>query len=267
MYDKQTGLWSAILLQIIPLFSTYGVIFTIDSPFIFFWILSLYFFWKAISFQLSAPGNQQSEVTNEIKNQSQISNLKSQSYWLLLGLSIGLGLLTKYTMAFFYICAFLFFISSKERRKSLLSRGPYIAFLISIMLFSPVLLWNANHGWVTLKHTAGQAHLAQGLALSFQSFLEFLGSQFLVITPLLLILIAFSVWKVRRNYKGMLLFWFSVPVIVFFILKSAQGKVQANWALPGYITGIVAFSSLYLREFRSVKKAGKIVLITALLFS
>lgn len=286
MYDKKTGLWSAILLQIIPLFSTFGVIFTIDSPFIFFWILSLYFFWKAISYQLSEIKSQETTPPsppltkggNGGVNNSDLpdkafwvnSKLNSNSsliYWLLLGLSIGLGLLTKYTMAFFYICAFLFFISSKERRSLLLSRGPYIAFLISIMLFSPVILWNADHGWVTLKHTAGQAHLAQGLALSFQSFLEFFGSQFLVITPLLLILIAFSVWKVRRNFKGMLLFWFSVPVIVFFILKSAQGKVQANWALPGYITGIVAFSSLYLMDFRSVKKVGKIVLITALLLS
>ena len=47
MYGKRVGLLSAILLQIIPLFSTYGIIFTIDSPFIFFWILFLFLFHRA----------------------------------------------------------------------------------------------------------------------------------------------------------------------------------------------------------------------------
>ena len=44
LYDEKVGLSSAILIQIIPLFSTFGVLFTIDSPFIFFWIFSLYLF-------------------------------------------------------------------------------------------------------------------------------------------------------------------------------------------------------------------------------
>jgi undecaprenyl-diphosphatase len=29
-----------------------------------------------------------------------------------------------------------------------------------------------------------------------------------------------------------------LPTLVFFLLKSLQGKVQANWALPAYISGI-----------------------------
>ncbi len=42
--DEKTSLFSAILIQIIPLFSAYGIIFTIDSPFIFFgFYLFIYF--------------------------------------------------------------------------------------------------------------------------------------------------------------------------------------------------------------------------------
>ena len=49
MYDEKVGLFSAILIQIIPLFSTYGILFTIDSPFIFFWISSLFLFREAVN--------------------------------------------------------------------------------------------------------------------------------------------------------------------------------------------------------------------------
>ena len=248
MYDEKVGLFSAIVIQIIPLFSTYGILFTIDSPFIFFWISSLFLFREAV-------------------NQSQSSNLNPQKYWLLLGLSIGLGLLTKYTMSFFYLCAFLFLAVSAEKRRLLLTRGPYIALLISLIVFSPVMLWNAQHDWVTLKHTAGQAHIGQGIQLSLKSFAEFIGSQLGVITPLLLILMIISILKLRKEKEGSYLFWFSIPVLAFFLFKSIQAKVQANWALPGYITGIISFSAVYLRRFDTDVKGKKILVTASLILS
>ena len=46
LFDEKTGLFAAMMIQIIPLFSTFGILFTIDSPFVFFWILALYSFRK-----------------------------------------------------------------------------------------------------------------------------------------------------------------------------------------------------------------------------
>jgi len=247
LYDEKVGLSSAILVQIVPLFSAFGVLFTIDSPFIFFWTLSLFLFWKAVTCHSSL-------VTRHF-------------YWLPLGLAIGLGLLTKYTMAFFYPCAFLFLLFSKEYRRLLVTKGPYIAFMISLLVFSPVIIWNANYDWITFKHTAGQAHIAEGIRISLKSFFEFLGSQFGVITPLLLVLIAISVWRLRKKSEGAFLFWFLIPVIAFFLLKSVQAKVQANWALPGYLSGIVAFSAFYLKRFHSEGKGIKILIAAAVLLS
>lgn len=265
LYDEKVGLSSAILLQIVPLFSAFGVLFTIDSPFIFFWILSLFLFWKAINRKaLSVMRNEFEE--NEI-NPSHITDHSSLIYWRFLGLSIGLGLLTKYTMVFFYPCAFLFLLLSKEYRKLLLTKGPYIAFIISLIVFSPVIIWNANHDWITFKHTAGQAHIAEGIRISLKSFFEFLGSQFGVITPLLLVLMAVSVWRLRKKREGAFLFWFLISVIAFFLLKSMQAKVQANWALPGYLSGIVAFSAFYMKRFHSEGKGIKILIAVAVLLS
>lgn len=278
LYDEKTGLLSAILIQVIPLFSTFGIIFTIDSPFIFFWILSLLLFWKAIDSEtLSVMRNEHERNKN---NPSQITPPTSQInspipplvkgvkgvfiYWILLGLSIGFGLLTKYTMAFFYLCIFLF-ILSKEKRL-LFAKGPYIAIIISLLVFSPVVLWNAGHDWVTLRHTAGQANIEGGFSITIMRFLEFTGSQFGVISPLLLVLMAISLWKLRRQREGSFLFWFSVPVIAFFVLKSLQGKVQANWAMPGYITGIISFSAYY-KDFYSEGRGKKILITSAILLS
>ncbi|MFH0933163.1 MAG: glycosyltransferase family 39 protein [Nitrospirota bacterium] len=276
LYDKQVGLFSAILIQIIPLFSTFGIIFTIDSPFIFFWILSLFLFYLSIEnsyhpLHSSNPptppfskGGKEGFDSSRITDYASRTNHTSLIYWILLGFSVGFGLLTKYTMALFYLCAFLF-LFLRERRL-LLTTGPYIAFIISLLVFSPVLLWNADHEWVTLRHTAGQAHVAEGARIALRSFFEFVGSQFGVITPLLFILMTFSLWNQRKQKGGDLLFWFSIPIIAFFLLKSLQGKVQANWALPGYITGILSFSAFSKKVFPERK--GKMIFIaTAVLLS
>lgn len=227
------ALFSALLLQIIPLFSPFGVIFTIDSPFVFFWILSLYFFCKAL----------------EIEKRTTL-------WWGLLGISIGLGLLTKYTMAFFFICAFLFLIFSKKRY-ILKKPMPYLSLVLSLILFSPVIFWNYKHGWVTLKHTAGQAHLSSSFSINLQTFFEFIGSQIGVITPFIFFMMLYAIIKLKEKEKKetLFLFYFSIPVIAFFILKSLHAKVQANWAMTGYITAIIAFSIFYLQGNPHKKRA------------
>ncbi len=267
LYDERVGLASAILMQIVPLYSTFGVLFTIDSPFIFFWILSLYLFYKAAN---SRAEEQQSSRTVPVSLNSVSHWHRSPTliYWFLLGLSVGLGLLTKYTMAFFYASAFLYLIvrpvEQQGSSRALLSCGS--AALISLLVFSPVIIWNASNDWVTLRHTAGQAHIVEGLQISLKSFFEFIGSQLGVLTPVLFVLIIIALWKVKgtMNSKGRFLFWFSAPVIMFFILKSLQGKVQANWALPGYTTGLIAFSAIFFRGWESLGKKLKATVIAGL---
>lgn len=254
-YDEKVGLFSAVSLQIIPLFSTYGIIFTIDSPLIFFWTVSLFLFGRIVI---------NTRCFEEERGKRKDLSLM---YWCILGLVVGLGLLTKYTMAFYYMCALIFLVSSKELRRYLLTINPYIGFIISIIIFSPVIIWNVNHDWVTLKHTAGQAHITEGFQMSIGSLLEFLASQLGVITPLLFVLMAFSLWGLRKTREGAFLFWFSIPIVTFFILKSIHAKVQANWALPGYITGIIAFSSYYVKRFYSYGRGTKILIVTALILS
>ena len=271
---------AGLLLQITPLFAAYGILMTIDSPFIFFWTLSLYLFWKAIK------DSDKLQVTSYKLNNK--NSLLVTRYWYLLGIAVGLGLLTKYTMAFFYICALLFLIFSKEQRCWLKRKEPYFALVLSLLVFSPVIIWNTAHDWVTLKHTAGQAHLSsQWSVVSGQwskNFFEFLGSQIGVITPLLFFMVIYGAVKSRvTSYKlqvtsedkssssvtrhsSLFLFWFWAPIIIFFTLKSFQGKVQANWIMPAYITAFIASADFFLKK-DMMKKGTRILLIISLIMA
>ncbi len=233
-WQRSAALRVAFAFQAIPLFAAFGVLFTIDSPFIFFWIVSLYIFYKA---------------TSEGSKRQWMS-------WIFLGLTVGFGLLTKYTMAFFPMCGLLLLLLS-DKRSLLKTPMPYIALLVSILVFSPVIIWNAQHNWVTIRHTAGQAHISDGFALSVKSFFEFLGSQIGIITPLFFCLIIFALFKLflsDRRFQSKFLFYFSIPVLGFFLLKALQGKVQANWAMFGYITGIIAAVRVSISDRSKIKR-------------
>lgn len=250
LYDEKTGLAAALLLQAVPLYSVYGVILTIDSPFIFFWSLSLLLFHRIL----------RGEGAPEARGRPMWS-------WAFLGAVIGIGMLAKYTMAFFFVSGLLFLLSRKDLRRLLATPGPYVSALSGFIAFSPVMIWNSRHGWVTMRHTAGQAHVSDGMVLSPIDVAEFVGSQLGVVTPILLMMIGIALWRLRRDEEGGFLLWFSLPTVFFFLLKSFQGKVQANWALTGYITGLIAFSACYMRDFGSLRRGTRILTASAVLLA
>lgn len=70
--------------------------------------------------------------------------------WLLIGLVVGLGLEAKYTLAFFVVSLTVGLLLTPDRRL-LLTRWPWIAALIALLLFLPNLLWQATNGWPSLE--------------------------------------------------------------------------------------------------------------------
>jgi len=249
-HNTPAAVFGSLLFQTIPLFTPFGIIFSIDSPFIFFWILSLYVFWLAVK---------NSERFSSISYSSH--KLSAIKIWLLVGITTGLGLLTKYTMAFFFLCGFLFLLLS-DKKWLLKTFTPYIALITALLIFSPVILWNIQNDWVTLKHTLGHVGVADGFRLSLHTFGEFTASQIGVITPLLFLLMLYRLFKgCNYDVKRRFLFFFSIPILAFFLLKSLQGKVQANWAMHGYITALIAFSGYYLNS--GIKKSKAAVVLTA----
>jgi undecaprenyl-diphosphatase len=246
LYDEKTGVLSAVLLQLVPLFNAQSILMTIDAPYLFFWVLSFYIFLKATD-------------ARDVKAKA--------GWWAVLGLTVGLGLLAKNTMAFFIISAFLYLLFNRTQRHQLFGPWPYIGLAVSMVVFSPVVIWNASNGWLMFKHEAGHANLGVGLTLDPNMLLNFVGSQLGIITPVLLVMMIISVIKLRKEPQGSLLFWFSAPVLVFFLTKSLQGKVQGNWPMTGYITCVIAFCAYYLKEYHVTKGARKYFIVVSIILS
>lgn len=72
-------------------------------------------------------------------------------YLYLLGAAIGIGLLTKYTMAFFAI-ALIFGLLFTKQRKVLWNRHILIAAIIALVIFLPNLIWQFRHHLPVITH-------------------------------------------------------------------------------------------------------------------
>lgn len=209
--------WSIFFLGLMPLFAVGAIVMTTDTPLLVFWGLSLYAYYRAI-FHDNASG------------------------WWLGGAAMGLGLLSKYAMIYLPFCLIVFLILTPEKRALLKRKSLWLSFLFAAVFFTPVIYWNAQHDFVAFLHVEGQAlGKEEGIAFTPLRFLEFLGSQFGVVSPLFfggLLTAYWGVWQRRREMPALFyLLCASAPVLGLILLKSLFGKAQANWAAPAYYSG------------------------------
>jgi 4-amino-4-deoxy-L-arabinose transferase-like glycosyltransferase len=265
--SERAALLSVLILNLTPLYAGGSILMTTDAPFILAWGVTVYLFRRAVRGDGSP-------------------------FWYLAGIAVGFGLLSKYIMGLIFPCMLLYLITSRDDRHWLTRKEPYIASVISLMVFSPVILWNIRNGWVTIRHTMGQAHVEAGIGFSLDSVLEFVGGQAGLITPLIFLGLVYAVVKCgvsglstgfwagigrefsQRKRDYLLLFFMSAPVLLFFLVKSGQGKVQGNWAAAGYFTAFIATGgawddiySRYERRRGLGKSALTVLLCGALLLS
>lgn len=223
---RRVALWSALGYATLPGVSLSALLMTTDVPLLFFWSVALLAWIRLM--QGGGAG------------------------WAVLGgLALGLGLLSKYAMAYFLIGAALHLAVSAEARRIARRRGPaLLAFLaIGLALLAPNIAWNAADGFITFRHTAENANLDDGL-LHPVRMLEFLGGQFGVFGPVLFVVLmaALPVWwrQARRPVgdeppgdAGLALGAFCYPVIALLLLQALVSRANANWAATAYVAGTV----------------------------
>ena len=184
-------------------------------------------------------------------------------WWYLWGAALGLGLLSKYTMILIIPCMVLFFLLSPSHRHWFFRKEPYLAIVIALLVFSPVILWNWQHHWISFAYQLQQGFSPKKREIIqiILKLLEYLGGQAGVITPFLFI--AFIIYSVkgivlsiRQKIPSYLyLAILSWPVLLFFGLSTALGKVaEANWPAPAYIAGFILMCHVFNDHFRM--KAG-----------
>ena len=229
--DERIAFWSGLLVNIAPIFATGAVITSTDSPLGFFWVLTLYFVYKAISSQKGY-------------------------WWWLSGLALGFSFLTKFISICIPLSVFLFLLFSKEKRKWLMRKEPYLAFLLALLVFSPVVIWNASRDWVTFKFNLGMRYRSSDVSLKFKYFLEYLGGQAIITSPFLFIsCIAAIIHSAYRGFKdnddkSLFLFFTSIVVISMFALYSWFDRVAPHWVACGYLTAFIAVAVLFFERER-----------------
>jgi 4-amino-4-deoxy-L-arabinose transferase-like glycosyltransferase len=209
-----------LILNLTLIFPGAALIQTPDTPLFAFWMMTLYFGARII-----------------IKHESRS--------WYGLGLSLGMGMLSKYTMVLLTPGLLLFLILSPAHRYWLKRREPWLSALFAIVIWMPVLLWNGQHEWVSFHFQLHHGFETEA-AKAGVKLLAYAISQAVMISPLLwLAFIWYSLRGVRTDLRSdnpacLYLTLTSWPVILFFAWSSAWGtQAEANWPAPAYLSGLL----------------------------
>jgi len=188
-------------------------------------------------------------------------------------LALGFSFLTKFISICIPISVFLFLLFSKEKRKWLLRKEPYLALFLSLLVFSPVIIWNASRGWATFKYNLGMRYMSGDTSLKFKYFLEYFGGQSFILSPFLFIgCLAGIIHSAHRGFKHnddkyLFLFFTSVVVILMFGIYSLFDRVAPHWVACGYFTAFIAVAVLFFgRERKKFYRTLWIVIISFAIF-
>jgi hypothetical protein len=157
-------------------------------------------------------------------------------WWLAVGAAVGAALLSKYTALFFGPVILVWLLMVPKLRRWLISPWPYFGGVVALAMFSPVILWNADHQWVSFLKQFGRARV-EDITLRF--IVEVIPTQIVFATPLVFVLAAMGLYALIKRRDGAFaaraLVSASVWVIVaYFLWHSLHSRVEANWFGPIY---------------------------------
>ncbi len=157
-------------------------------------------------------------------------------WWLGVGLCAGLALFSKYSAALTIAGAFVFLLTTMAGRRWLMRPHPYAAGLLALAVFSPVLIWNAGHGWASLLFQIGRA--GSGRLHPFGPLSTLLGEALFVLPWIWVPLMVCGAIAIRRGPQDpqrWLLACLALPPILTFSVVSLHSQVLFHWAAPGYL--------------------------------
>jgi 4-amino-4-deoxy-L-arabinose transferase-like glycosyltransferase/membrane-associated phospholipid phosphatase len=239
--NPRTAFWLIVVIQCTPLLAVGATLMTIDPLLVLFWTCAMIAGWRAM----------QPEGT-----------LRD---WIWTGIAMGAAFLSKYSAAYQVICFALFMAAC--RRDQFRKPGPYVALALALLCTIPVIVWNAQHHWITLRHVSENAGLNKQWRAPWRYIGDFLGSETFLLNPVFLVgsvIAAVAVWR-RGSVLSRYFFWMSAPVLVGHLLYTFHSRVFANWIAPAIIP-MLCLAVIYWEErARENFQAIKPWLITGLL--
>jgi dolichol-phosphate mannosyltransferase len=160
-------------------------------------------------------------------------------------------MLSKYSIALLGPAALVFTILDARSRPWLWRREPYVAILIATLLFSPVLVWNANHEWASFAYQGADRWSTD---IDFSLHILIL-SALVLITPFGLIG-AVLIWLPQRmsgliqsnNVTSADRLWlftaiFCLVPLSVFVLHSLQDNPKIQWTGPIWLATLPILAS------------------------
>lgn len=241
--DKNKAFLGIVLFNVMPIFSVLSFMTMPDAPLMVFYTIGLYYFIRVI--------------------------YERKPYlWYLVGLMIGLGLLSKYNMFLVYPGIFFYLLLNREERYWFKKKELYLSFLLSLFIFLPVIIWNSQHNWASFFfHLVGRN--SSGFSIKPDLFITFLLIQvLLIVTPI--IFISFSK-VIKNNYHKKdvkLLLYYGLPILLIFMAVALVTEYKLHWTALAYIPLIIMLAG-YQKWSRSWKYAGIgfALIITLLLYA
>ncbi|HYN58662.1 MAG TPA: glycosyltransferase family 39 protein [Rubrivivax sp.] len=255
MYDdRRLAFWSLLALNLTLVYEAYAIGPTPDGPLLFGWVGTIWAVWRA-------------------------GTSGQARWWLLAGVLAGLGLLGKYAAVLLLPVLLLYLATSPTQRHWLRGPWPYLGMLIAAAMFTPVLLWNAEHQWVSFAFQSSR-RAGQMAAFKPRFFGVLLATQLLLVTPWLFGLSLTALWRAARDAIAgvatertrLLLFSAAVPLLLFTAI-SFRSLVKINWLAPAYWSLIILGMHQWLQSGASVRRlawglgSSAVLLVGALVIS
>lgn len=155
--------------------------------------------------------------------------------WLAAGLAFGLAGLAKYSAVFAPLGLAGHFATTPAARARLGDARPWLATALALAFLAPVLVWNAQHGWVSLAFQSGRAAHGAGFSLrALSQILAAAGAQLAVLTPWIALPVLAGL--ASAGARGRFLLWLALPpLIVFAALPLTGAEPIAHWFNSGWL--------------------------------
>ncbi|MDR1663105.1 MAG: glycosyltransferase family 39 protein [Endomicrobium sp.] len=230
LFNEVIAAASVIVLNTFPEMMTASIIITPDIPVFLFFSLSVYYLWCLIE-------------SNQVK------------YWYITGLFFGLALLSKYTAILFGLSLFVYIIADRKwhwfKNKHL-----YFMFIISFIVFLPVIIWNLQHEWASFTFQLYHGLVSINNKIHFNYIFDYFGSQCLAVGPVIFIsgIVAAISYFYSKSSKKNFIVSFSVPIIMFFLFTAFKKNPEANWPAFAYFAFSIMCCAYLLENNSKIKR-------------
>ncbi len=164
--------------------------------------------------------------------------LRERRLWLLAGLTLGLAGLSKYHAALFALGALAFLVATPHRRH-LATGAPWIAVVIAAIVASPVLIWNAQNGWVSFLFQSSRGAGRKGV--SWPGLGRAVVGQMAYLAPWTLIAATLATaarLRAERSIAGPAAFLTALAlpsILLFTAVPLWGGDALPHWQMPGWL--------------------------------